>query len=130
MASIEPGKSIRSRSCTINPTKKLSNILDSTNKLYEIYNNCDEDKLTLPYSSKEIVEKNLKRAVTLSEEIGKGKDDEKFATHLDKSMNIEVKINHKLAILIEFITIKNWPLPHIYLTFRGLVQLQRQILVM
>ena len=45
-------------------------------------------------------------------------------------MNIEVKINHKLAILIEFITIKNWPLLHIYLTFRGLVQLQRQILVM
>ena len=62
--------------------------------------------MTLLYSSKETVEKNLKRVVTLSEEIGKGIDDETFATHLDKSMNIEVKINHKLAILNEFITKK------------------------
>ena len=63
--------------------------------------------MTLLYSLKEVVEKNLKKVVTLSEKIGEGiDDDEEFATHLDESMNIELKINHKLAILNEFITKK------------------------
>ena len=80
---------------------------------------------------KEVVERNLKKIVTLSEEIGEGiEDDEEFATHLDESMNIEVNVNHKLAILNEFITKKNRQLSHVYLKFRGLIQLTRQILIM
>ena len=65
---------------------------------------------------KEVVERNLKKIVTSSEEIGEGiEDDEEFATHLDESMNIEVNVNHKLAILNEFITKKNRQLSHVYL---------------
>ena len=72
--------------------------------------------MTLLYSLKEVVERNLKKIVTLSEEIGEGiEDDEEFATHLDESMNIEVNVNHKLAILNEFITKKNRQLSHVYL---------------
>ena len=71
--------------------------------------------MTLLYSLKEVVERNLKKIVTLSEEIGEGiEDDEEFATHLDESMNIEVNVNHKLAILNEFITKKNRQLSHVY----------------
>ena len=56
---------------------------------------------------KAVVEKNLKEVVILSEEIREGiEEDEELATHLDESMNIEVNINHKLAILNEFITKK------------------------
>ena len=116
----------RSKSCTTNSINKLFE-----NQINEIYNNYDEDKLTLLYSLKEVVERNLKKIVTLSEEIGEGiEDDEEFATHLDESMNIEVNVNHKLAILNEFITKKNRQLSHIYLKFRGLIQLTRQILIM
>ena len=116
----------RSRSCITNSINKLFE-----NQINEIYNNYDEDKLTLLYSLKEVVERNLKKIVTLSEEIGEGiEDDEEFATHLDESMNIEVNVNHKLAILNEFITKKNRQLSHIYLKFRGLIQLTRQILIM
>ena len=92
----------RSRSCTITSSNKLFE-----NQINEIYNNYDEDKLTLLYSMKAVVEKNLKEVVILSEEIGEGiEEDEELATHLDESMNIEVNINHKLAILNEFITKK------------------------
>ena len=116
----------RSRSCITNSINKLFE-----NQINEIYNNYDEDKLTLLYSLKEVVERNLKKIVTLSEEIGEGiEDDEEFATHLDESMNIEVNVNHKLATLNEFITKKNRQLSHIYLKFRGLIQLTRQILIM
>ena len=81
----------RSRSCTITSLNKLFE-----NQINEIYNNYDEDKLTLRYSLKEVAEKNLKKVVTLSEEIGEGiEDDDEFATHLDESMNIELNINHK-----------------------------------
>ena len=67
----------RSRSCTTNSINKLFE-----NQINEIYNNYDEDKLTLLYSLKEVVERNLKKIVTLSEEIGEGiEDDEEFATH-------------------------------------------------
>ena len=90
----------RSRSCTITSINK-----PFENQINKIYNNYDQDKLTLFYSLKDVVEKNLKKVVTLSEEIGEGiEDHEEFATHLDESMNIEVNINHKLAILNEFIT--------------------------
>ena len=90
----------RSRSCTITSINK-----PFENQINKIYNNYDQDKLTLFYSLKDVVEKNLKKVVTLSEEIGEGiEDQEEFATHLDESMNIEVNINHKLAILNEFIT--------------------------
>ena len=90
----------RSRSCTITSINK-----PFENQINKIYNNYDQDKLTLLYSLKDVVEKNLKKVVTLSEEIGEGiEDHEEFATHLDESMNIEVNINHKLAILNEFIT--------------------------
>ena len=92
----------RSRSCTITSSNKLFE-----NQINEIYNNYDEDKLTLLYSMKAVVEKNLKEVVILSEEIREGiEEDEELATHLDESMNIEVNINHKLAILNEFITKK------------------------
>ena len=68
----------RSRSCTITSTSKLFE-----NQINEIYNNYDEDKLTLLYSLKDVVEKNLKKAVTLSKEIGEGiEDDDEIATHL------------------------------------------------
>ena len=62
-------------------------------KLYnKWYNYYDEDKLTLFYTLKEFVEINLKKVVTLSEEIGEGiEDDDEFAAELDESMNIEVK---------------------------------------
>ena len=90
----------RSRSCTITSINK-----PFENQINKIYNNYDQDKLTLFYSLKDVVEKNLKKVVTLSEEIGEGiEDHEEFATHLDESMNIEANINHKLAILNEFIT--------------------------
>ena len=46
----------RSRSCTITSINKLFE-----NQINEICNNYDEDKLTLPYSVKEVVEKNLKK---------------------------------------------------------------------
>ena len=36
----------------------------------------------------------------------RNKNDEEFESHLDKSMNTEVNINHKLAILNEFMTKK------------------------
>ena len=92
----------RSRSCTVTSINKLFE-----NQINEIYNNYDEDKLTLLYSMKLIVKKNLKKVVTISEEIGERIEvDEELATHLDESMNIEVNINHKLAILNEFITKK------------------------
>ena len=55
----------RSRSCTITSINKLFE-----NQINEIYNNYDEDKLTLLYSMKLIVKKNLKKVVTISEEIG------------------------------------------------------------
>ena len=81
----------RSRSCTIISINKFFE-----NQINEIYNNYDEDKLTLLYSLKEVAEKNLKKVVTLSDEIGEGiEDDDEFATHLDESMNIELNINHK-----------------------------------
>ena len=68
----------RSRSCTITSTSKLFE-----NQINEIYNNYDEDKLTLLYSLKDVVEKNLKKVVTLSQEIGEGiEDDDEIATHL------------------------------------------------
>ena len=68
----------RSRSCTITSTSKLFE-----NQINEIYNNYDEDKLTLLYSLKDVVEKNLKKVVTLSKEIGEGiEDDDEIATHL------------------------------------------------
>ena len=52
--------------------------------------------MTLLYSLKEVVKKNLKKVVTLSEEIGEGiEDDDEFATHLDESINIGVNINHR-----------------------------------
>ena len=108
----------RSRSCTITSLNKLFE-----NQINEIYNNYDEDKLTL-LCSLEVVQKNLKKVVTLSDEIGEGiEDDEEFATHLDELMNIEVNINHKLAILNKSITKKKLAtvsrLPEIH----GLVQL-------
>ena len=43
----------RSRSCTTNSINKLFE-----NQINEIYNNYDEDKLTLLYSLKEVVERN------------------------------------------------------------------------
>ena len=47
---------------------------------------------------KQVVKKNLKKVVTLSEEIGERIEvDEELATHLGESMNIQVNINHKLA---------------------------------
>ena len=53
------------------------------NQINEIYNDNDEDKLTLHYSLKVVVEKNLKKVVFLSKEIREGIEDEKeFATHL------------------------------------------------
>ena len=56
---------------------------------------------------KEVVEKNFKKVVTLSEEIGEGiEDEDEFAFHQDESVNIEISVNHKLAILNEFITKK------------------------
>ena len=83
----------RSRSCTITSINKLFE-----NQINEIYNNYDEDKLTLLYSMKLVVKKNLKKVVTLSEEIGERIEvDEELATHLGESMNIQVNINHKLA---------------------------------
>ena len=53
-----------SRSYTITSINKLVK-----NQINEIYNNYDEDKLTLHYSLKEVVEKNLKKVDFLSEEI-------------------------------------------------------------
>ena len=74
-------------SCTINGINKLFE-----NQINEIHNYYDEDKLTLFYTLKEFVERNLKKVVTLSEEIGEGiEDDDEFAAELDESMNIEVK---------------------------------------
>ena len=74
-------------SCTINGINKLFE-----NQINEIHNYYDEDKLTLFYTLKEFVEINLKKVVTLSEEIGEGiEDDDEFAAELDESMNIEVK---------------------------------------
>ena len=74
-------------SCTINGINKLFE-----NQVNEIHNYYDEDKLTLFYTLKEFVERNLKKVVTLSEEIGEGiEDDDEFAAELDESMNIEVK---------------------------------------
>ena len=56
---------------------------------------------------KEVVEKNFKKVVTLSEEIGEGiEDEDEFAFHQDESVNIEISVNDKLAILNEFITKK------------------------
>ena len=70
----------RSRSCTITSINK-----PFENQINEICNNYDQDKLTLLYSLKEVVEKNLKKVVTLSEEIGEGiEGHEEFATHLDE----------------------------------------------
>ena len=74
-------------SCTINGINKLFE-----NQINEIHNYYDEDKLTLFYTLKEFVERNLKKVVTLSEEIGEGiEDGDEFAAELDESMNIEVK---------------------------------------
>ena len=74
-------------SCTINGINKLFE-----NQINEIHNYYDEGKLTLFYTLKEFVERNLKKVVTLSEEIGEGiEDDDEFAAELDESMNIEVK---------------------------------------
>ena len=74
-------------SCKINGINKLFE-----NQINEIHNYYDEDKLTLFYTLKEFVERNLKKVVTLSEEIGEGiEDDDEFAAELDESMNIEVK---------------------------------------
>ena len=74
-------------SCTINGINKLFE-----NQINEIYNYYDEDKLTLFYTLKAFVERNLKKVVTLSEEIGEGiEDDDEFAADLDESMNIVVK---------------------------------------
>ena len=74
-------------SCTINGINKLFE-----NQINEIHNYYDEDKLTLFYTLKEFVERNLKKVVTLSEEIGEGiEDDDEYAAELDESMNIEVK---------------------------------------
>ena len=74
-------------SCTINGINKLFE-----NQINEIHNYYDEDKLTLFYTLKEFVERNLKKVVTLSEEIGEGiEDDDESAAELDESMNIEVK---------------------------------------
>ena len=74
-------------SCTINGINKLFE-----NQINEIHNYYGEDKLTLFYTLKEFVERNLKKVVTLSEEIGEGiEDDDEFAAELDESMNIEVK---------------------------------------
>ena len=70
----------RSRSCTITSINKFFE-----NQINEICNNYDQDKLTLLYSLKEVVEKNLKKVVTLSEEIGEGiEGHEEFATRLDE----------------------------------------------
>ena len=67
-----------SRSCTITSINKIFK-----NQINEIYNNYDEDKLTLHYSLKNVVEKNLKKVFFLSEEIREGiEDDDEFATHL------------------------------------------------
>ena len=74
----------RLRSCTITSINKLFE-----NQINEIYN-YDADILTLLL--KEVAEKNLKKVVTLSEEVGEGiEDDDEFATHLDESMNIRGK---------------------------------------
>ena len=92
----------RSRSCTINSINK-----PFENQINEIYNNYVEDKLTPLYLLKEVVEKNLKKVVTLSEEIGEGiEDEEEVESHQDESVNIEISVNHKLAILNEFLTKK------------------------
>ena len=53
----------RSRSC-------INKLFED--QINEIYKNYDEDKLTLLYSLKEVVEKKLKKVVTLSKEIGEG----------------------------------------------------------
>ena len=53
------------RSCTITSINKLFK-----HQINEIYKNYDEDKLTLLSSLKEVVEKNLKKVITLSKEIG------------------------------------------------------------
>ena len=61
-----------SRSCTITSINK-----PFKNQINEIYNNYDEDKLTLHNWQ------NLKKVVFLSEEIREGIEDEnEFATHL------------------------------------------------
>ena len=61
-----------SRSCTITSINK-----PFKNQINEIYNNYDEDKLTLHNWQ------NLKKVVFLSEEIRGGIEDEnEFATHL------------------------------------------------
>ena len=61
-----------SRSCTITSINKIFK-----NQINEIYNNYDEDKLTLHNWQ------NLKKVVFLSEEIREGIEDEnEFATHL------------------------------------------------
>ena len=59
------------------PDKNVEEMRSCINKLFEdqineIYKNYDEDKLTLLYSLKEVVEKKLKKVVTLSKEIGEG----------------------------------------------------------